>query len=449
MSYHHKVVWYEGMNLDPHHFQQWDRHFRYLVDLRVRSIKHHNWGIIEVDLDKDALLNGHFSLLRCKGVTQDGLVFNMPDEDTSPNSRSFQDFFPATESELGVFLAIPVEQERGSNCSLEGIRPGRETRYHQADISITDDNTGADERQIGIGRTNFQLRFGTESKEDYSALKVAEIHRSPDGGFKLSGDFIPTCLCVDASETLMATIRSLLELIIAKSSALGAAKDFKGRVEFSAKDITTFWALQTLNMNIPLLNHFNSVGKSHPEGLYLSLLAMAGQLSTFTPELNITPRSFPTYDHNNLTNCFRQLQGKIRQMLDGILPTANYVQIPLEKEGESLYQGRIGDTNLLQSARFFLKVSSDQPERKIIDEIPTNLRVASPDTINAVLSSFRTALPLKHTSVPPNVLPMQEGTMYFLLEPTGPFWDAIYQSNALSIFVPKELRDIRIELVAV
>ena len=144
-----------------------------------------------------------------------------------------------------------------------------------------------------------------------------------------------------------------------------------------------------------------------------------------------------------------QLQGKIREILDRIVPTANYITIPLEKESESQFRGHVSNPQLFQTAKFFLKVSSDLPERRVIDEVPVNLRVASPDTITAVLSSFQTALPLKHTSVPPTVLPMHEGTHYFRLEPTGPFWDAICQGGSLSIFIPKELREIRIEVVAV
>ena len=449
MAHRQKVVWYEGMNLDPHHFQQWDRHFRYLLDFRIGSIGRHDWGLVEVEIDRDALLNAHFNLLRCKGVTQDGLAFSIPDEDTAPNSRSFQEVFPTTEHELSVFLAVPVEQERGSNCSLEGEGPGRETRFRKDTLSVTDDNSGADERQIGIGRINFQIKFGTESREDLSSVKIADIIRSQDGGFKLSDHFIPTCLNLGASENLMAIVRSLLELMIAKSASLSGAKDFKGRAELTARDVSMFWAWQTLNMNVPLLNHYLNVVNSHPEGLYLSLLSLAGQLSTFTPELNIEPRSFPIYDHGNLTGCVHQLQGKIREILDRIVPTANYITIPLEKESESQFRGHVSNPQLFQDAKFFLKVSSELPERRIIDEVPVNLRVASPDTITAVLSSFQTALQLKHTSVPPTVLPMHEGTHYFRLEPTGPFWDAICQGGSLSIFIPKELREIRIEVVAV
>ena len=449
MSQNRKVVWFEGMNLDPHHFQQWDRFHTSALASRIRSVAHYDWGLLEIEVDKDALVNGQFHLLRCRAVTPDGLAFNIPADDPAPNSRAIQDHFAATEKDLGVFLAIPVERERGSNCRLEGDPGGRETRFIFQKSLVMDDNSGADEREIGVGRTNIQIRFTGETHEDFSTLKIAEIVRTQDGSFALSKNFIPTCLTIDASENLMAITRRLLELLITKSATLGAGQHFKGQTTYTSRDITLFWALQTLNMNIPLLNHYHTISKGHPESLYLGLLALAGQLTTFSPELNIHPRELPTYDHNDLGKCFNLLDDKIRTLLDSIAPSANYLNIPLEKKSESLYQTQVSDPKVFQEMKIFLRASGNLPEKKMIDEIPTNLRIASPDQINAVLSSFQTALALKYTSVPPSVLPMTEGSYYFQLQAIGPFWDAISASQAFSVFIPSELKGIVIEAVAV
>jgi len=449
MSQNQKVVWFEGMNLDPHHFQQWDRFHTSALGARIRSVAHYDWGLLDIDVDKDALVNGQFHLLRCRGVTPDGLAFNIPVDDTSPNTRAIQDHFAATEKELGVFLAIPMERERGSNCRLEGDSSGRETRYIFQKRAATDDNSGADEREIGVGRTNFQIRFTGESQEDFSTLKIAEIIRTQDGSFSLSTSFIPTCLAIEASENLMAITRRLLELLITKSGSLGAGKHFKGQTTYTSRDITLFWALQTLNMNIPLLNHFFTISKGHPEDLYFSMLALAGQLTTFSPELNIHPREFPVYDHNDLGKCFSLLDDKIRVLLDSLAPSANYITIPLEQKSESLYQAQVNDPKVFQEMKIFLRASGNLPEKKMIDEIPINLRIASPEQISAVLSSFQTALAIKYASAPPTVLPMAEGSYYFQLQATGPFWDAISASQAFSVFIPNELKGIVIEAVAV
>jgi type VI secretion system protein ImpJ len=45
MSQRHKIVWYEGMNLDPHHFQQMDRYFKTGLDFRIHAIAHFDWGL--------------------------------------------------------------------------------------------------------------------------------------------------------------------------------------------------------------------------------------------------------------------------------------------------------------------------------------------------------------------------------------------------------------------
>ena len=38
MSFYHRVVWSEGLPLDQHHFQQWDRFNQKLVQDRLRAL---------------------------------------------------------------------------------------------------------------------------------------------------------------------------------------------------------------------------------------------------------------------------------------------------------------------------------------------------------------------------------------------------------------------------
>ena len=59
------VVWYEGMALDPHHFQQLDRFWRHTLNFRVKAVARNSWGIIDVEIDADSLSNGKFYLQKC------------------------------------------------------------------------------------------------------------------------------------------------------------------------------------------------------------------------------------------------------------------------------------------------------------------------------------------------------------------------------------------------
>jgi len=450
MSSHDKVIWHEGQRLDPHHFQQWDRHFSHLLDFRLKSLAPHSWGLLDLAIDKEALLNGQFRLLRGKGVMPDGLVFNIPEEDPAPLAQNFKDQFAPAEPELSVYLAIPAEKDRGLNCQLTGPMGPSDVRYYGTQIALTDDNTGADERKITAAQKNFQIRFGNDaSLQGLSLLKIAEVVRSADGSFVLSDTFIPTCLAVEASDRLLTVTRRLLELLIAKGASLLTVGPASGQKELSSSDIALLLALQAVNASIPLVNRFYHLPKHHPEELYTSLLALAAQLSTFASVAGTPPRNLPVYDHENLSRCFNGLDVEIRLLLDNLVVTAKFINLPLEKKGESLYAGRVPDPGLFQRALFFLVVSSDMAERDMIDQVPANVRVAPPDMINAVLASFRTALPLKYTPVPPAGLSKKEGVLYFQLEPGGVFWEAIVRSQTFSIFVPAELRRLRIEAIAV
>jgi type VI secretion system protein ImpJ len=444
-----KVMWYEGMNLEPHHFQQSDRFHQSALNFRIRSVVAFDWGLLDLLIDKEALVNGRFVLLRTKGVMPDGYIFDVPDEEPLPPPRDFREIFPATENILPVHLVIPVEQERGKNYQREDEHGKRATRYTIKKITLPDETSGSDECEIEVARGAFQLHFGKDSPPGLSGIKLAEIVRSSDGKFLLSDRFIPTCLSLQASENLGIIARRLLELLVAKNDSLCLPQGSNRKKDWSPNDLIHVGLLQILSATIPVLNHAYSLSKMHPEQLYLILLTLAGQLSAYSSDPDVQPRKFPTYDHDNLTECFSLLEAKIRGLLESITPESRYISVPLEQKSESLFIGRIPDSVQLQKAKFILAVSGEVSDRKMIDEIPLNFRIASPDTINAVLGSFGRALSVSYCPVPPSGLPRREGVLYFEMRPGGPFWESICRSRAFAIFVPAELSSLKMELFAV
>ena len=84
MSLRSKVVWSQGMFLQPHHFQQQTRYIDHLVETRIRAAEPHAWGFSELVLDEGGLALGRIGLLRASGVLPDGAPFSLPDLDSSP-----------------------------------------------------------------------------------------------------------------------------------------------------------------------------------------------------------------------------------------------------------------------------------------------------------------------------------------------------------------------------
>ena len=84
MSVHNRVIWSEGLFLQPQHFQQQDRYFERYVETRCQALIPHSWGFTEIELERDFLSIGKFGLRRATGVFPDGTPFRMPDDDPLP-----------------------------------------------------------------------------------------------------------------------------------------------------------------------------------------------------------------------------------------------------------------------------------------------------------------------------------------------------------------------------
>ena len=143
-----KIVWYEGMKLDPHHFQQLGKFTDFSIVSNLRNVSPHLWGLSGFQIDTASLAAGTFGLVACTGVTPDGLIFNMPSNDQLPKARSFKELFSAMDERLEVFLCIPLENENGRNCQLEDVNTGNTTRFKMVTAELFDDNLGINPSRV-------------------------------------------------------------------------------------------------------------------------------------------------------------------------------------------------------------------------------------------------------------------------------------------------------------
>ncbi len=446
-----KVIWYEGMTLDPHHFQQWDRYQRDTLNGRLRALAPFDWGLLELQIDRETLANGVFKINQCNGVMPDGLPFHMPDSDPVPPFRNIEEHFPPTQSYLPVYLAIPNERDRGLNCTFNDRTNQRSVRFSMEEISINDDNSGMDERTVGVARSNFQLLIGNETTEDFSALKIAEVSRNAEGTFVLSEEFIPACLAIKASDNLTRRVRGILELLVSRGNALKRSRRQlpTGQYEINPADVPVYLNLFAINAYIPVLNQYLSQSGVHPATVFESLLSLTGQLATFYPDDMVNVNDLPLYSHADPSGGFLKLEKYIRQLLGDIVPAKNYVTVDLQKKGETLYVGQIEDGTLLDESTLYVICKGDIPETKIEDEFPSKMRVASKEMIHEILSTATRALPVTYSSQPPNGVPSRPEHNYYKIEKQGHFWKSIQKNRTLAIYIPAEFRNVSIELIAV
>ena len=162
------------MYLGPHHFQAQNRYFEESVHFATAILWKNAYGFSACQLDADALRNGTVALVHARGIFEDGLTFDIPGCDSLPESRNITGVFPPTADQLTVFLAVPRWLPDGQNCNLQSGQ-GVNTRYTGVIEMMHDENTGRDEKPVGLTKA----RSTAMSSSRFSGLplrKAINVH---------------------------------------------------------------------------------------------------------------------------------------------------------------------------------------------------------------------------------------------------------------------------------
>jgi type VI secretion system protein ImpJ len=451
-----RVVWSEGMYLGPHHFQVQSRYFEDSIQFATSSLWFAAYGLTGVQLDAEALHNGTVSLVHARGVFPDGLPFNMPESDPLPAPRAMADHFPPTSDALVVSLAIPPRKPNGLNCALEpngaangaGHADAAGTPRFLAEVrALHDENTGADERPISLGRKNVRLLFDTEPSGDLLTLPLARVVRDGSGHFAYDPAFVPPVLAISASPRLMTLVQRLIEILDEKSVTVSQGASSKaGSLEFSTREIANFWLLHAVNSALCPLRHLLVSKRGHPEELFLELSRLGGSLCTFA--LDSHPRALPAYDHLRLSECFEALDRHIRAHLETIVPT-NCLTIPLTRAEEFFWEGNIADQRVLGRARWVLAIRARMGEAELMARAPQLVKVCTPPFVRQLVRRALPGMGLTHLPVPPPAIAPRVETQYFGISRSGPCWDHIVQTRQVGVYVPGEFPEPEVEILVV
>ena len=442
-----KVIWKEGMFLQPQHFQQAERYFLNNVNVALNNHFPYGYGITEFDVDRDAIANGLISITRCAGRLPDGVIFNIPKEDPPPAARSFKEHFTHEQQSLDVYLGLPLCIEGKSNVVSFSQEGQSAVRYRSREVSTIDEVLGSQKKDIEIGLFNFVVLFGGEALDNHANLPIGKLVRASSGSIELVANYIPPLLIIGASPALLNAIRSLLELLLAKIASLsqGRKQVEGGLAEVPSAEETSFRLLQMLNTYTPLLNHYHFVPTVHPFEVFCLLTQFAGALCTLSFEVSL--KNLPRYEHANLAATFAQLIKVIRTVLEANI-SAGCIPVPIEQINQATYLCKIPDEKLLSTAKFFLGVSAKVQEKELIVGVLQRIKLCSRNRLDLLISSAMPGLQLIHTIHPPEGLSTKPGFVYFKLDQQGDFWQAIKTSGTMAFYFPNNYPELKIELLA-
>jgi type VI secretion system protein ImpJ len=439
-----KVVWAEGMFLQPQHFQQQERYFERMLEGRVAPVAQYGWGFATLDLDESLLGMGRVSLARARGVFPDGTPFAVPGTDSPPLPLEI----PTDARGEAVVLALPLRRPGAEECDLANSDEAGLTRYAVAETDATDVNTGSNLRgaPLQVGRLRMRLMLGRDAVDAYATLGVARItERRPDNRVELDADYIPPLLDALSHPRLAGWIRDLEGRLHHRGEML--ARDFGQPGERAVSEVSHFLLLQVVNRFEPLFSHFARSSLTHPVRLYEACLLLAGELATFTHESR-RPLSFPDYQHDALERCFAPLIQDLQISL-GWAPEERAIRIDLEVRPFNLRLALIRDAELLRSATLVVAAKAQIPSDEMQQTFPRQVKLGPADRIRDLVNLNLPGLGIRLLPVAPRQIPYHADFHYFTIERSGELWKQLEASRALALHVAGEFPGLELECWAI
>jgi type VI secretion system protein ImpJ len=442
MSSYNKVIWTEGLFLQPQHFQQQDRYFERYVETRCQALVAHSWGFTELELEHDLLSVGKFGLRRAAGVFPDGTPVRMPDDDPLPSPIDIG----AQVRDQIVYLAVPLR--RAGSLEIDRSAAGEAlVRHDVRELEARDaTSNAADAALLEVGALRTRLLLASEMTDAYACIPLAHVVEGRvDKRVVVEDRFIPTVLDARAAPRLATFMREFHGLLHQRGEALGgrvAATDRGGTAQ-----LADFLMLQTLNRYEPLIAHCSESGVIHPEDLYRLCVTAAGELSTFTTPSK-RPPSLPPYRHDRLRESFEPVMAALRASLSAVLEQ-NAIQIPIESKKFGISVAAVADRSLYASAVFILAARADLPAEEVRRRFPAQLKIGPVEKIRDLVNLQLPGVPVHPVPVAPRQIPFHAGFVYFELDQGNELWNQLNTSGGIAMHVAGEFPGLALEFWAI
>ncbi len=451
-----QVHWAQGGFLTPQHLQAQDA-WQQAYALRLhRQFSPYHWGYETLLLREDALASGMATLERFVLLTRLGELISGGVAATAEGGgnarvpeRSLIELVVPDNDPISLHLVFKRER------TLDGLgRSDERSRLparHRLDSESRADPYDPQAPAAEVDFLGYQAHIITSLDEGADALlaacesyKFAEIVPNGPGKFKLSSDYIPPLVALQASTNLTRWTRALRDLLVSRGADFASVKRQRGirAASTSAQEVMRVVMMQTFARYIADLQEAVRGGVIAPYPLHLQLRELVAEFSVFSEDIGFTgalrdnpaATELPPYDHDNLRACFRLAFQRAETLIKALTVGAE-VGITLTFDGK-LYKADL-PANLFESdkTRFYLAFESELRGQDLFGRLSRTGKICSIDEMPRLLQAALFGLKIDLLPVPPEELPQKTpNTTYFLVDTHHPFWQGIRNARNMAVF---------------
>jgi len=458
MSIQKPIYWHQGLFLQPQHFQLLDQSFRTLLTSFQHFAAPFFWGIGSMDIQHAMLGTRSFNLAKGQFVFQDGSYVSLP-ENAVLEARRFEEDWVDGGKAFRVYIGIRKWNDLGENVTvLDKLESFRDvtTRFVTTSDAEEIRDLHAGGPAAPVKRLHYVLKIFWESEKDqlgdYMLIPVAELERVGEE-IRLSQKFIPPCVSVTGSETLVDLLREVRDQITSRSHYLEEYKSQRGiqTAEFGTRDMVYLLALRSLNRYVPLFFHYSEVQNVHPWAAYGLVRQLIGELSSFSDKINVLGeltdgnRVLLPYDHWNLWDCFSAGKEVITELLDEITAGPEYV-FRLAYDG-TYFAAEVDPSIFDGRNRFYLVLRTEENPESILQSMASAAKLSSREQLPILIARALPGVPLKYLQTPPQELPRRANCLYFAVDHHSEQWEGVRKTYNVALYWDNAPDDLEAELM--
>ncbi|WP_035607855.1 type VI secretion system baseplate subunit TssK [Haloferula sp. BvORR071] len=361
------IHWREGLFLQPHHLQQFQRGVHHRIEQVARLGGSFPHGVIDMDLAEDDLENFQVRFRKLHVLLPSGTLLRFPEEADLP-VLNIKEAFSSGKETLLIHLALPLWFEERPNVAEDNTGAAA-VRYTLARRETNDENTGQHPQVLELRRLNARLLLdGPDLRRlDYELLPVLRITRTERQNLpdipRRDPAFVPGALSLAGMPGVRELVRDLGSRITAvrrEFSALLVDNPPLGE-SFGPESLRYLFRLRILSRFEATIPAIVEAGEVPPFDLYLHLRELLGEFAALEPEQEDFASS--AYDHSNAYPAFAELVTRIRKYLTG--PKQRYRSVDFVKE-DRRFTAPVSAELFHEAASFYLAVRSAWPASDLV-----------------------------------------------------------------------------------
>ena len=423
-----------GTNLQPHHFHQLHRNADF--ESRFQSTyKPYEWGVLSLNIDRTYLREGHSEIRINEAIIRlkDGTWLHIPE-----NACVTAESFDAENLEYALPIWIGVRKFDSSYPSVICIEDNKknERRYIEKEISISDENTGDNEKTIRVRLYKVNVFF-EPPPQDYEAMKIAEIVRSPHTNqLEINALFSPPLLSFGKNAHMMERLSHCISRMKNQESYLKSnlkSIERKGwNTQQSAKATIQLLRLQTISASVNVLSQFRNNKQHHPYHVYLELVRSIGALSSLIPSITT---DIPDYEHEHPIETMDQLFDDMDVLLEDTIEEPEYIPRNF-KLVDNVYSCTFDRLWLDSNYDIYLKVKSNK-DLEEMDKLFSDYRVtiAPQSKMKDLLAQRKKGFECERVRHSPSGLQLDDNDFFYHINISkkNALWKMLYEDRILAI----------------